>query len=1110
MNTNNKYGLFAIIAFLLVIIVFLPARSSSLIVQVESPLPTPTPVFEPFPDGEKIALEYASSVFSLPIEELHIGGQVIVQYPVTNKSVWQATIASNDGNQSAIVTIDVLTKLIVDVTDIQRAEELATTEKYGKLGFTLYDYLQNAKADELIPISIWYIIEIDPIRQGIIDKYPEAKLFGHQPGPETDLDLYDKIFAEIVEAERKAYQERAITVISQLEQQGIKAESTVSLAPIIHAECTKEQILRLAESENISSIHLNGKLRLLLNSTATTDRASAVWARGITGANVKVAVVEPDGIYFAHSYLADGVYYNPSSPNVGDHATQMAGIIASTHPTYRGIAYGAPALYSANHGSASYTAAEAAVSAAVTANSNILNLSQGADSGGLIDDFTKFMDHMVYQYLRTVVSGSGNDFISTNSVMNPSLGYNVIGVGGITDFDTSSWSDDQIWVFLSLFDIGSRWKNPVGGREKPEVVADAGTVTSTDINNGFSTPCSFFQVFCAAGTSAATAQVSGVAALLMERNPILKSWPQTVKSVIMASAVNNVEISNNEGGNPIVSDKDGIGGINAVLGDTILQNNWFINDLMPSGSSSNMKSYDVNVVAGERVRVVLSWLSHTSLGSPRTDVLQTNLDLRIEDKDGIIVVDSLSTVDNFEAAEFVAAKSGAYKFRVLRPLGSSVNENFSLAWSKQATYLPDIRRNTTDGWTSLIYVRNDGSEPRDVKVTFLNANGSYNSALNVPLNTNMLWPSIFSPNNWQGSAIVDGNEDLSVVVLQERSSPYTHETYAGVGNPATDVLVPIVQKNNSGFFSDLFIMNAGGATTDITTQFLPAPGYGSSASTSPSSLAPGAVLKISTNSLSISIGNSAGVFVGSARVTNSAGQRLAIASSQYRTSSGSQMLETSNTQSPAVVLYAPLIQYINQGWQSGLALSSYVTPPNFYVRYNPIGSTQCFQEVPPPASTPEPNPRVIFPAPSGAGCPTNPIARFQSNGAMTANVNQILGTTQATTYAAIAMPSTTVNIAKVQRDSNTGWSDGFVIANFNPYAVAVTARIYNADGLESVYSPVYNATLGAGQSVTILGQIPNGFNGSAIVNASAPVAVSVNSLKSGSGDTIGSYPGNHR
>lgn len=40
--------------------------------------------------------------------------------------------------------------------------------------------------------------------------------------------------------------------------------------------------------------------------------------------------------------------------------------------------------------------------------------------------------------------------------------------------------------------------------------------------------------------------------------------------------------------------------------------------------------------------------------------------------------------------------------------------------------------------------------------------------------------------------------------------------------------------------------------------------------------------------------------------------------------------------------------------------------------------------------------------------------------------------------------------------------------------------------------------------------IPSSFNGSAVVTSDIPLAVIANSFKSGTGDTIGSYPANHR
>jgi hypothetical protein len=59
-------------------------------------------------------------------------------------------------------------------------------------------------------------------------------------------------------------------------------------------------------------------------------------------------------------------------------------------------------------------------------------------------------------------------------------------------------------------------------------------------------------------------------------------------------------------------------------------------------------------------------------------------------------------------------------------------------------------------------------------------------------------------------------------------------------------------------------------------------------------------------------------------------------------------------------------------------------------------------------------------------------------------------------------------------------------------------------------TPINNQSLGSNRSLTVLGQIPVNFNGSAVITANQPIAVSVNSLQSGAGDILGSYPATHR
>ena len=129
---------------------------------------------------------------------------------------------------------------------------------------------------------------------------------------------------------------------------------------------------------------------------------------------------------------------------------------------------------------------------------------------------------------------------------------------------------------------------------------------------------------------------------------------------------------------------------------------------------------------------------------------------------------------------------------------------------------------------------------------------------------------------------------------------------------------------------------------------------------------------------------------------------------------------------------------------------------------------------------------------------------------MTGNVNQLQGATNATTYAAVAVPGTKIVVPKFRKDSN--WSDGFVIANLGGSAANITVRLYDTTGWWSA-TVLSNWSLAPKRSVTVFSQaeIPAGFNGSALVMSSQPVAVSVNSFKpSSGGDAIGSYPAVHR
>lgn len=426
-------------------------------------------------------------------------------------------------------------------------------------------------------------------------------------------------------------------------------------------------------------------------------------------------------------------------------------------------------------------------------------------------------------------------------------------------------------------------------------------------------------------------------------------------------------------------------------------------------------------------------------------------------------------------------------------------------------YLSDIRSQA--GWQSSITIRNiSGANIAQVVTTYFYASGTVADQRTDYLQPNQSLTFSSPTLLGEGSAVIASSQDVAVVVSQERSNLYTHEAYAGVDKPTSTVWVPIVQRNNSGIYSDLFIQNTGNTNTTINLEFFGAVGgciLTSCPFSNQATLSPGTRARLLTSNYSIGDG-----FYGSVQITNSANQPLAVASTQYKevydsnaVLTLSQLFETSNTQPPATTLYAPLVQNNNNGIYSGLALRR-TGGGNFDVRYyrpnaDPTPTAECTNQIDLAG-----NPLILFPAPpAGNPCPTILAAKLDADSTMVANINQLKTGGQATTYAAISTPKQTAIVAKVRRGN--GWNDGFVIANFNTVAVNVTVSLYNADGSFNS-TPVNNQSLGVNRNLVVFGQLPILFIGSAVITANQPIVVSANSLYTGAGDILGSYPATQR
>lgn len=409
-------------------------------------------------------------------------------------------------------------------------------------------------------------------------------------------------------------------------------------------------------------------------------------------------------------------------------------------------------------------------------------------------------------------------------------------------------------------------------------------------------------------------------------------------------------------------------------------------------------------------------------------------------------------------------------------------------------FLPDVRKNS-GGWNSTITIRNNSSSTVRATVSYFYFASGDIVAQSIYSISPSGSTSFQAPINFDGAAVIMGSEDISVSVLHEHGSPYTIDGYAGVENPTATTYVPILHKNNNGWNSDLFIQNASDNDVTAVVNFIASTGNSHSTSYY---LGPWGRQKVALNGIS-QLGTT---FIGSAKVTSS--QPLAVASTQFNGTS--QLMATSNSQSLATTLHAPLIQNGNAGYQSGLTLlNASGSTQSLGINYYSGSGSNCHNQS---QSTAAEKSWILYPAPpAGASCATTLTGRFTSGENLAVNVNQLQGTAQATTYAAVASPGKTVVVPRVNRSSP--WNDGFVIRNTESSAASVTVQLYNTNG--SLNTTLNGISVSGNGSTVVLGQMPGSFNGSAVITSNRNVAVSVNTLRnSGSGDIISSYPADHQ
>lgn len=423
-------------------------------------------------------------------------------------------------------------------------------------------------------------------------------------------------------------------------------------------------------------------------------------------------------------------------------------------------------------------------------------------------------------------------------------------------------------------------------------------------------------------------------------------------------------------------------------------------------------------------------------------------------------------------------------------------------------YLPDVRQETGN-WNSYIQIRNNhSSDSTQAIVTYFDSGGWVNKqeTLTIPKQGNA---RAYPPNNFGGSVLIVADQDIAATVVQEMLSGYGAGAYTGVGKPDKQAFVPLVHRNNVGWYSYINIQNASNRENNVEIDFFRS--TEGQDCTKNFTLPPYGVQRINTDSSNYNCleASTGGKFVGSAHIA--AEYPVAVSNTQYTTGTTGyhRIIMSSSATQPATAHEIPLIQNNNYGYLSGMVLqnSDTTTMSMPTVTYYPAsGGSNCGTQS--LSSISSYKSIVVLPIPptSGTNCTSSVVsAAFPTNRIGLGQVNQLKNQSdQASGYEATTNVTKTAIAPWVVRNWN-GWGTGIQIRNTENGSATATISLYNSSGSLAT-SWAFNLSPYSTYTISDSQFSGSSFDGSAVISANRKIAVAVNLWRPGnSGDILTSY-----